>query len=42
MGLLNKEELEQFLKYKHSSPKTTLEAFVIDYIYEPFDTYVIP
>ena len=40
--ITNEEDFKQFLKYKHSSPKTTLEAFCIDYIYEPIDRLLIP
>lgn len=39
---LSQKELEQFLQYKHSAPKTTLEAALIKYIWLPFDTHVIP
>lgn len=42
MPYLGPRELKEFLKYKHSSPKTTLELFLVNRVWGPFEKHCIP
>jgi phosphatidylglycerophosphate synthase len=39
---LTEEQIENLVQYKHSSPKTTVELWMIDWVSGPFEKYCIP